>query len=195
MKLSQLSGVGLVSIAGNQRPAIRVQLNPSQVAALGLSFDSIRTLINDNNLSMSKGSLQGPYRSSTIDANDQLKTPDDYRALIVAYQNGNAIRLGDIASVVEEAQNQYLSAWLNEQPAILLNIQRQPNANVIAVVRADISTVVIFHREFTVMLVIAPFSSKTAVSCANGKLLIAGESPEDVAHPVADQFCAPAKFQ
>jgi len=133
MKLSQLSGVGLVSIAGNQRPAIRVQLNPSQVAALGLSFDSIRTLINDNNLSMSKGSLQGPYRSSTIDANDQLKTPDDYRALIVAYQNGNAIRLGDIASVVEEAQNQYLSAWLNEQPAILLNIQRQPNANVIAV--------------------------------------------------------------
>lgn len=133
MKLSQLSGVGLVSIAGNQRPAIRVQLNPSQVAALGLSFDTIRTLINDNNLSMSKGSLQGPYRSSTIDANDQLKTPDDYRALIVAYQNGNAIRLGDIASVVEDAQNQYLSAWLNEQPAILLNIQRQPNANVIAV--------------------------------------------------------------
>lgn len=133
MKLSQLSGVGLVSIAGNQRPAIRVQLNPSQVAALGLSFDTIRTLINDNNLSMSKGSLQGPYRSSTIDANDQLKTPDDYRALIVAYQNGNAIRLGDIASVVEEAQNHYLSAWLNEQPAILLNIQRQPNANVIAV--------------------------------------------------------------
>lgn len=133
MKLSQLSGVGLVSIAGNQRPAIRVQLNPSQVAALGLSFDTIRTLINENNLSMSKGSLQGPYRSSTIDANDQLKTPDDYRALIVAYQNGNAIRLGDIASVVEDAQNQYLSAWLNEQPAILLNIQRQPNANVIAV--------------------------------------------------------------
>ncbi|MBD3767301.1 MAG: efflux RND transporter permease subunit [Gammaproteobacteria bacterium] len=133
MKLSQLSGVGLVSIAGNQRPAIRVQLNPSQIAALGLSFDTIRTLINDNNLSMSKGSLQGPYRSSTIDANDQLKTPDDYRALIVAYQNGNAIRLGDIASLVEEAQNQYLSAWLNEQPAILLNIQRQPNANVIAV--------------------------------------------------------------
>lgn len=133
MKLSQLSGVGLVSIAGNQRPAIRVQLNPSQVAALGLSFDTIRTLINDNNLSMSKGSLQGPYRSSTIDANDQLKTPDDYRALIVAYQNGNAIRLGDIASIVEEAQNHYLSAWLNEQPAILLNIQRQPNANVIAV--------------------------------------------------------------
>lgn len=133
MKLSQLSGVGLVSIAGNQRPAIRVQLNPSQVAALGLSFDTIRTLINDNNLSMSKGSLQGPYRSSTIDANDQLKTPDDYRALIVAYQNGNAIRLGDIASVVEDAQNHYLSAWLNEQPAILLNIQRQPNANVIAV--------------------------------------------------------------
>ena len=133
MKLSQLSGVGLVSIAGNQRPAIRVQLNPAQVAALGLSFESIRTLINDNTLSMSKGSLQGPYRSSTIDANDQLKTPDDYRALIVAYQNGNAIRLGDIGTVIEDAQNQYLSAWLNEQPAILLNIQRQPNANVIAV--------------------------------------------------------------
>lgn len=133
MKLSQLSGVGLVSIAGNQRPAIRVQLNAAQVAALGLSFESLRTLINDNNLSMSKGSLQGPYRSSTIDANDQLKTPDDYRALIVAYQNGNAIRLGDIGTVVEDAQNQYLSAWLNEQPAILLNIQRQPNANVIAV--------------------------------------------------------------
>ncbi len=133
MKLSQLSGVGLVSIAGNQRPAIRVQLNAAQVAALGLSFESLRTLINDNNLSMSKGSLQGPYRSSTIDANDQLKTPNDYRALIVAYQNGNAIRLGDIGTVVEDAQNQYLSAWLNEQPAILLNIQRQPNANVIAV--------------------------------------------------------------
>lgn len=133
MKLSQIPGVGLVSIAGNQRPAIRVQVNPAKAADLGISFDHIRAIINDNNLSMSKGSLQGKHRASTIDANDQLQTIEDYQQLIIAYQDGQAIRLADIATVIESAENQYLGAWYNEQSAILLNIQRQPNANVIAV--------------------------------------------------------------
>jgi multidrug efflux pump len=133
MKLSQLPGVGLVSIAGNQRPAMRIQLNPTQIAAMGISLEAIRTLINNNNLTQSKGTLQDKYRASNIDANDQLKTPEDYKSLIVAYNQGQAIRLGDIAHIDIEAQDKYLGAWFNEQPALLLQIQRQPNANVIAV--------------------------------------------------------------
>ena len=136
MKLSQLSGVGLVSIAGSQRPAIRIKVNSEQLAALGLSFDDIRTLINSNNVTMSKGSFNGKQRASSIDANDQLHSETDYRQLIVIYKNGNPVRLGDIATIIDDAENVRLAAWVDNEPAVLLNIQRQPGANVIAVTDA-----------------------------------------------------------
>ncbi len=136
MKLSQLSGVGLVSIAGSQRPAMRIKVNSEQLAALGLSFDDLRTLINNNNLTLSKGSFNGKQRASSIDANDQLQSEYDYRQLIVIYKNGNPVRLGDIATIIDDAENQHLSAWVDNEPAVLLNIQRQPGANVIAVTDA-----------------------------------------------------------
>src|SRR5436190_2327633 len=133
-KISQLPGVGLVSTGGGQRPAVRVQVNPRALAANGLSMDDLRTAIAGANVNQAKGSFDGPSRASTIDANDQLKSADEYRNLIVAYKNGAPIRIADIADVVDGAENSRLSAWANDTPAIILNIQRQPGANVIEVV-------------------------------------------------------------
>jgi multidrug efflux pump len=133
-KISQLSGVGLVSISGGQRPAMRVQANPKALAAYGITLDDLRTSISNSNQSQAKGSFDGPTRASTIDANDQVKTPEEYRELVIAYRNGAAIRLSDVATVVEDAENMRLAAWANHDPAVILNIQRQPGANVIEVV-------------------------------------------------------------
>src|SRR5665647_1701091 len=133
-KISQLSGGGLVSISGGQRPAVRIQVNPKALAANNLSIDDVRTLIGAANVNQAKGSFDGPSRASTINANDQLKTAEEYRQLILAYRNGAAIRLGDVADLVDGAENTRLAAWANQRPAILLNIQRQPGANVIEVV-------------------------------------------------------------
>src|ERR1700720_494496 len=133
-KLSQLPGVGLVSISGGQRPAVRIQANPTTLAAYGLSLDDVRTAIGNANTNQAKGSFDGPTRASTIDANDQLKTADDYKSLIIAYRNGSPVRLSDVADVVDGAENSRLAAWANEQPAVIVNIQRQPGANVIEVV-------------------------------------------------------------
>src|SRR5438477_7939570 len=133
-KVSQLPGVGLVSLSGGQRPAVRVQANPTALAAYGLSLDDVRTAISNANTNQAKGSFDGPTRASTIDANDQLKSADEYRNLIVAYKNGAPIRIVDVADVVDGAENARLSAWANDTPAIIINIQRQPGANVIEVV-------------------------------------------------------------
>src|SRR6202795_1678469 len=133
-KLSQLPGVGLVSVTGGQRPAVRIQANPTSLAAYGLSLDDVRTAISNANTNQAKGSFDGPTRASTIDANDQLKTADDYKSLIIAYRNGAPVRLSDVADVVDGAENSKLAAWANEQPAVIVNIQRQPGANVIEVV-------------------------------------------------------------
>jgi multidrug efflux pump len=133
-KISQLPGVGLVSLSGGQRPAVRVQVNPVQLAAYGLNIDDVRTSVGSANVNQAKGSFDGPLRASTIDANDQLKSADDYRQLVLAYKNGAPIRLGDVADIVDGAENTRLSAWANEKPAIIVNIQRQPGANVIQVV-------------------------------------------------------------
>jgi multidrug efflux pump len=135
-KLSQVSGVGLVSIAGGQRPALRVQLNPRALAAYGLAIDDIRTDITNQNTDLPKGSFDGPSQNSTINNNDQLQTAADYRNLVVAYKNGGAVRLSDVATVVQGAENTELAAWANRTPAIILNIQRQPGTNVIQVVDA-----------------------------------------------------------
>jgi multidrug efflux pump len=133
-KLSQLPGVGLVSISGGQRPAVRIQANPTALAAYGLSLDDVRTAISNANTNQAKGSFDGPTRASTIDANDQLKTADEYKSMIVAYRNGSPVRLTDVADVIDGAENNRLAAWANQQPAIIVNIQRQPGANVIQVV-------------------------------------------------------------
>src|SRR6266581_4458198 len=133
-KISQLPGVGLVTLSGGQRPAVRVQVNPRALAASGLNLEDVRTAIASANVNQAKGSFDGPSRAYTIDANDQLRSAADYRAVIVAYRNGAPIQLSDVADVVEDAENVRLAAWMNEVPAVILNIQRQPGANVIEVV-------------------------------------------------------------
>ena len=133
-KLSQISGVGLVSIAGGQRPAVRIQANPQALAAHDLTLSSVRNAILSANVNQPKGNLDGPERSTTINANDQLRSVQDYESLILAYENDGALRLGDVAQIREGAENVRQSAWFGTTPAILLNIQRQPGANVIQVV-------------------------------------------------------------
>ncbi len=133
-KISQVRGVGLVSIAGGRRPAVRIQANPTALANLGLSLDDLRSAIGSANVNQAKGSFDGPLRASTIDANDQMKSAAEYANLIFAYKNGNPIRLRDVATMVDDAENMRLAAWANEAPAVILNVQRQPGANVIQTV-------------------------------------------------------------
>ena len=133
-KISQLPGVGLVTLSGGQRPAVRVQVNPKALAATGIGLDDVRTAIGAANVNQAKGSFDGPARAYTIDANDQLKSAAEYRSIVIAYKAGAPIYLTDVADVVEDAENLKLAAWMNDTPAIILNIQRQPGANVIEVV-------------------------------------------------------------
>jgi len=133
-KISQMPGVGLVSISGGQRPATRIQFDPRKLAAYGLNIDDLRTTIANANVNTPKGNFDGPARAYTINANDQLKDAADYLALVVAYRNGAPVRLSDVAEVVSGAENTKLAAWMNTVPAVILNVQRQPGANVIEVV-------------------------------------------------------------
>lgn len=133
-KISQISGVGLVSIAGGQRQAVRIKVHPEALAANGLNLADVRTLIGASNVNQPKGNFDGPTRVSMLDANDQLKSPQEYADLILAYKNGAPLRLKDVADIVDGAENDRLAAWANENQAVLLNIQRQPGANVIQVV-------------------------------------------------------------
>lgn len=133
-KISQISGVGLVTLSGGQRPAVRVQANPKALAVYGLGLEDLRTAITNSNVSQAKGSFDGPTRASTIDANDQIKTPEEYKHVVVAYRNGAPIRLSAIANVLSDAENIRLKAWANTAPAVILNVQRQPGANVIETV-------------------------------------------------------------
>jgi multidrug efflux pump len=133
MKISQVAGVGLVSIAGGRRPAVRVQVNPTAAAAYGLGLEDLRTAIANANVTQAKGSFDGPQRASTLDANDQLRSADEYRGLIVAYRNGSPVRLSDLATLVDDAENIRLAAWADREAAVIINVQRQPGANVIEV--------------------------------------------------------------
>ena len=133
-KLSQLPGVGLVSLAGGQRPAGRIQANPQALAAHELNLQTLRNVIGAANVNQPKGNFDGPERSFMLDANDQLRSADAYRDLIIAYSGGAPLRLSDVADVVDGAENIRLGAWANDQPAVLVNVQRQPGANVIDVV-------------------------------------------------------------
>jgi multidrug efflux pump len=133
-KIAQLPGVGLVSLGGGQRPAVRIQANPKALAAYGLSLEDLRTAIANANVNQAKGSFDGPARASTIDANDQLKSANEYLGLVLAYRSGRPVRLADVADAVDDAENVRLAAWANRSPAVLVNIQRQPGSNVIEVV-------------------------------------------------------------
>ena len=132
-KIAQVPGVGLVSIAGGRRPAVRVQVNPTAAAAYGLGLEDLRTAVANANVTQAKGSFDGPRRASTLDANDQLRSADEYARLIVAYKNGNPVRLSDVATLVDGAENLRLAAWADRSDAVIINVQRQPGANVIDV--------------------------------------------------------------
>ena len=132
-KISQISGVGLVSLSGGQRPAVRVQVNPRLLASYGLSLENVRTAVANANVNIAKGSFDGPERSSTIDSNDQLRSADEYRRLIIGYKNNAPVYLSAVADLVDAAENERLAAWHNTTPAIIVNIQRQPGANIIRV--------------------------------------------------------------
>ena len=133
-KISQQSGVGLVSISGGQRRAVRVRVNPSAVASYGLSLEQLRAAVVSTSSSQAKGSFDGPTRATTLDANDQLRSAAEYRKSVIAWKNGAPIRLEDVAEVVDGPENRLLAAWANQTPSLILNIQRQPGANVIDVV-------------------------------------------------------------
>src|SRR5947209_174619 len=133
-KISQLTGVGLVSISGGHRPAVRIRADIRQLAAYGINIDDLRTTINNANVNTPKGNFDGPTRQYTINANDQLRKASDYEDLVIAYRNGAAVRLADVAKAVEGAENTKLAGWMNLTEAVILNVQRQPGANVIEVV-------------------------------------------------------------
>ncbi|MGA8731145.1 MAG: multidrug efflux RND transporter permease subunit [Terracidiphilus sp.] len=133
-KISQVMGVGMVSIAGGQKPSVRIQANPAELAAYNLSLEDLRTALAAANVDQAKGTLNGNRQSFTIGANDQLISSGDYQPVIVAYRNGAAVRASDVATIVNAAENSQQAAWMDRQPAVIVNVQRQPGANIIAVV-------------------------------------------------------------
>ncbi|MBI3196464.1 MAG: efflux RND transporter permease subunit, partial [Rhodospirillales bacterium] len=133
-KISQVAGVGLVSLEGGQKPGVRIRANPTALAAYGLNIDDLRTTITNANVNTPKGNFDGPARAYTINANDQITDPGIFRDVIVAYRNGAPVRLGDVATVEEGQENNRIAAWVNNTPAVIVNVQRQPGANVIEVV-------------------------------------------------------------
>jgi len=133
-RISQLKGVGLVSISGGQRPAVRVQANPVALASYGLSLDTLRTALGSANVNQAKGNFDGPSQAWTINDNDQLQSGKDYTGIIIAYRNGAPVRISDVAKIIDGAEDTHRKAWVNDTPAIVLNIQRQPGTNIISVV-------------------------------------------------------------
>ena len=133
-KISQVSGVGLVTISGGQKPAVRVQVNPTELLAYGISLDNLRTTLQSASVNQAKGNFDGPHQAYEINANDQLLTSKDYQSVVVAYRNGAPVVLSDVAQVIDDVENTKLAAWKNETPAVIVNIQRQPGANIIQVV-------------------------------------------------------------
>src|SRR5262252_3018117 len=133
-KISQLPGVGLVSISGGQKPAVRVRVNPTQLSHYGINLEDVRTALQQTSLDQAKGNFDGPQQDYQIQSNDQLMTSGDFKNVIIAYHNGSPVKLSDVASVVNGVENLRQAAWMNETPAVIVNIQRQPGANIIQVV-------------------------------------------------------------
>jgi multidrug efflux pump len=135
-KISQLSGVGLVSISGGQKPAVRIQANPTVLSSYGINLEDLRTAVTQSSVNAAKGNFDGPRQDYQIDANDQLVTSKDYRSVVVAYRNGAPVMLTDVAKIVDGVENSTQAAWMNETPAVILNVQRQPGGNTISVVKS-----------------------------------------------------------
>jgi multidrug efflux pump len=161
-KISQISGVGLVSLSGGQRPAVRIQANVQALATRGLSMDTLRSAIAAANVNGAKGSFDGPTRSWTIDANDQLSTAAEYHDLIIAYKNGAPVRLSDVAQIVDSSENTRLGAWMNRTPAIIVDVQRQPGANVIGTVDAVKETLPGLERQLPADVHVTLLTDRTA---------------------------------
>jgi multidrug efflux pump len=135
-KISQLNGVGLVSISGGQKPAVRIQANPTALASYGIDLESLRTALGSASVNQAKGNFDGPRQDYQIDANDQLVTSQDYKSVVVAYRDGAPVMLTDVAQIVDGIENNKLAAWMNQTPAVILNVQRQPGGNTITVVKS-----------------------------------------------------------
>ena len=135
-KISQLNGVGLVSISGGQKPAVRIQANPTAMSSYGINMEDLRTALTQSSVNAAKGNFDGPWQDYQIDANDQLVTTGDYGKVVVAYRNGAPVMLTDVARIVNGVENNSQAAWMNETPAVILNVQRQPGANTISVVKS-----------------------------------------------------------
>jgi multidrug efflux pump len=135
-KISQLAGVGLVSISGGQKPAVRIQANPTALSSYGINLEDLRTSVSQSSVNAAKGNFDGPRQDYQIDANDQLVTSKDYRGVVVAYRNGAPVMLTDVAQIIDGVENTTQAAWMNETPAVILNVQRQPGGNTISVVRS-----------------------------------------------------------
>src|SRR6202045_4333284 len=135
-KISQLAGVGLVSISGGQKPAVRIQANPTALSSYGINLEDLRTAVTQSSVNAAKGNFDGPRQDFQIDANDQLITSDDYRKVVVAYRNGGPVMLTDVAKIVDGVENSSQAAWMDETPAVILNVQRQPGGNTISVVNS-----------------------------------------------------------
>jgi multidrug efflux pump len=135
-KISQLNGVGLVSISGGQKPAVRIQANPSALSSYGINLEDLRTAVTQSSVNAAKGNFDGPRQDYQIDANDQLVTSKDYTGVVVAYRNGSPVMLTDVAKIVDGIENSSQAAWMNETPAVILNVQRQPGGNTIKVVES-----------------------------------------------------------
>ena len=133
-KISQLPGIGLVSISGGQKPAVRIQANPTALSSYGINLEDVRTALQQTSVNQAKGNFDGPQQSYQIDANDQILSSKDYKPIIVAYRNGAPVLLSDVANVIDGAENVKQAAWMNDSPAVILNIRRQPGANIIQVV-------------------------------------------------------------
>ena len=135
-KISQLSGVGLVTISGGQKPAVRIQANPTALSSYGINLEDLRTALTQASVNAAKGNFDGPRQDYQIDANDQLVTSNDYRNVVVAYRNGAPVMLTDVAQIVNGVENNNQAAWMNQTPAVIVNVQRQPGANTISVVKS-----------------------------------------------------------
>ena len=135
-KISQLNGVGLVTISGGQKPAVRIQANPTALSSYGINLEDLRAALTNASVNAAKGNFDGPRQDYQIDANDQLVTSDDYRKVVVAYRNGAPVMLTDVARIVNGVENNNQAAWMNQTPAVILNVQRQPGANTISVVKS-----------------------------------------------------------
>jgi len=135
-KISQLSGVGLVTIGGGQKPAVRIQVHPATLATYGISLEDLRTALVSTSVNAAKGTIDGEAQNYQINSNDQLLAGDDYRDVIVAYKNGAPVTLSDVSKISDSVENVRLAGWMNQTPAVILNIQRQPGANTIAVVKS-----------------------------------------------------------